>query len=368
MNSIQLDYLQSSIFRQYVGMYIDKLGTCDLHSYEMLIESDNTSTLLPGTGEFHYEHDDETFVIKHTEEGVPVGDPPRYYRRLTIQHPNRALLQAFVATALTYKPAVPAHTIKVHSSTGKGYWDYRDTMCAQDLKHIFIPQQVKDTIIKHIDIFNNSKQRYVDFGKQHKLGFLLTGVPGSGKTSLVKAIALKYSRPVYILNFTKSMTDERLIELINDIKDESILLIEDIDACFFERKAQDINVSFSALINVLDGVLAKGDGLIVFMTANNPDRLDPALIRPGRVDKIIKFDYPRKKEICDAFECLVSAPTSDELDRFYNSIKDVKVSMSAVMDYLFRHPDDYLDNTSELIEQSKLYHEIVNDNTDKLYN
>lgn len=142
----------------------------------------------------------------------------------------------------------------------------------------------------------DSKERYIRFGRSYKQSFLLTGVAGSGKSSLVKSIALKYKRPLYVLSFSKNLTDEGLIDLMKEIGDNSILLIEDLDAFFQERSAQcDINVSFSALLNVLDGSLVKGNGILIFVTANHPERLDSALIRPGRIDHYYKFDWPQNK-------------------------------------------------------------------------
>ena len=132
-----------------------------------------------------------------------------------------------------------------------------------------------------------------------------------------------------MLNFTKNLTDDTLIGLFGDINNDSILLLEDIDAYFIDRKAQDVNVSFSVLINCLDGVLSKGEGLIIFITANNPDRLDPALLRPGRIDKIIKF-------ISDLYSIIGPKKIADQVintlkeynpTQLRNDIKDNKIKL-----------------------------------------
>lgn len=86
-----------------------------------------------------------------------------------------------------------------------------------------------------------------------------------------------------------------------------------------DRTSQDINISFSCLINILDGFISKsGSGIITILTANNPDRLDTALIRPGRIDKIIKFNYPNKEEIKEAFMSLIPSKNNKE---FYKKLK-----------------------------------------------
>jgi chaperone BCS1 len=195
---------------------------------------------------------------------------------------------------------------------------------------------------------------------------LLTGIPGSGKTSLCKALAKKYGYSIYIMNFNKSMTDSYLIDLTSDVKDNSIILYEDIDAYFTERKSQDINVSFSCLINILDGTLSKGSGNINIITTNYPDRLDSALLRPGRIDKIINFDYPKKDEIKEAFNSLIG--TDENFEKFYAHIKNMQVSMATIIDYLFRNPDNYLENIKELITQVNYIHQFTKEETSsKLY-
>jgi chaperone BCS1 len=175
----------------------------------------------------------------------------------------------------------------------------------------------------------------------------LTGPPGSGKTSIIKAISLKYKRPLYTISFTKQLTDESFIDLATEIKNDSIVLIEDIDAFFVDRQAVDINISFSAFINFLDGALCTGSGIITFITANNPERLDPALIRPGRVDRIVKFEAPKKNEIRCAYKDLTGLENFDE---FYAKVPR-DISMAGVIEYLFRYSEDPIGNINDLRNQ-----------------
>jgi chaperone BCS1 len=180
---------------------------------------------------------------------------------------------------------------------------------------------------------------------------------------------MEYKRPIYILNFTKQMTDESFIDLMSELKEDAVLLIEDIDAFFVDRAAVDINISFSAFINFLDGTLGRGNGVIIFITANNPDRLDPAMIRPGRVDHIVKFEVPKRQEIEQAFNTMTNTPSASKFTEFYEHISNMTISMSGIVDYLFRNPDTYIENIRQLIRQAKLLNEIVSsETTDRLYN
>lgn len=90
----------------------------------------------------------------------------------------------------------------------------------------------------------------------------------------------------------RSLSDDRLNHLMSVAPQQSIILLEDIDAAFVKRTDEKEEgrasgymnrVTFSGLLNTLDGV-ASAEERIVFMTTNHLDRLDPALIRPGRVD------------------------------------------------------------------------------------
>ena len=144
--------------------------------------------------------------------------------------------------------------------------------------------------------------------------------------------------------------------------------MEDIDAFFVDRESQsNINVSFSALLNVMDGTIMKGNGTMIFLTANNSDRLDSALIRPGRIDHVIKFDYPRQQEIKTAFKDITGIEDDTMFAAFYKHIKTLKLNMSTIIDFLFRYSENFLDHIDELLSQTRIRDEIVNDKCKKMY-
>jgi len=371
MNTIEIPRMLQGTFMKYISEFSDKFAdNTDISNYSIYMESDDTSYIYPGLGDFHWRDGENEFVIYYHEEGKALVSSIQditYFKRLRVSHPDLQILKAFVTKALSYKKECDTQKVTIYNSTSKGYFSNYGEVYAQPLSSIYIPSELKTRVISHIDNFIASKDRYIKFGRPYKTSFLLTGVPGAGKSSFVKAIAHKYKRSIFVLSFTKNMTDENLIDLVSEMKDDSILLIEDVDSFFVDRQAQQINISFSALLNCMDGVLGKGNGLITFITANNPDRMDPALIRPGRVDSIVKFDYPRKREIKAAFDDLIGG-TDNEFNEFYDSLKNVKISMSGIIDYLFRNTTTYMENINELLEQTQLFHEIVNDKSEKLYN
>jgi SpoVK/Ycf46/Vps4 family AAA+-type ATPase len=122
------------------------------------------------------------------------------------------------------------------------------------------------------------------------------GLPGNGKSSLALSLAQDIKRNVYMLNASKNMTDATLISLFGDLRANSVLLVEDIDTIFGKDRKSRKNFTFSTLLNCLDGVLSQEDIIVIF-TTNHPERLDPALIREGRIDFKLEITNPNKGEI-----------------------------------------------------------------------
>ena len=370
MNCITLttEY-QKDRFLQYLKYNAtDQSGS--INTFQICIKCDNTTFLHPNSDTFEWKYDDEIFKIKIIEEGQPVSSvncesSAVYFKRLKIYHDDIEKLHNFVKNAITYEEETDK--VRILNGTSKGYWHSANSMYCQNLENIFIPKEQKDTLVNAINTFISSKDRYIKFGRKYSMGFLFSGVAGAGKTSLVKAISKKYKRNIYYPNFTKAMTDEVIFELMNDVKDDSIVLIEDIDSFFDNRQTTDnTNVSFSGLINVLDGVMSSGNGLLIFITVNDVSKLDKALVRPGRVDLIINFDYPKKREIKELFDSLTE-DSNDKFEEFYDKIKNVKITMSGIVDFLFKNPKNYLSNINEFISQAKLYSELIEDKSDKMY-
>lgn len=161
------------------------------------------------------------------------------------------------------------------------------------LDSVVLDSGISDRIVNDCEEFINNVKWYSDRGIPYRRGYLLYGPPGCGKSSFITALAGELERGICVLNLSDRMlTDDRLNHLLAVAPQETIILLEDIDAVFVSREEtkevkaayQGLNsVTLSGLLNALDGV-ASSEGRILFMTTNYLDRLDPALIRPGRVD------------------------------------------------------------------------------------
>ena len=130
-----------------------------------------------------------------------------------------------------------------------------------------------------------------------KRTYLLEGLPGTGKTTLIVGIASHFNLNISVIDFSSGIDDCSIMNAITGLDKNQILLIEDID-CFFEKreKKTESSITFSTFLNVMDGIFRRS-GLITFLTTNHKEKLDNALLRVGRIDYIINFTYCSKEQI-----------------------------------------------------------------------
>ena len=168
---------------------------------------------------------------------------------------------------------------------------------------------------------------------------------------------------IYIINLGPKVDDSVFMSAISLLPNNSILLLEDIDSLFVERKANDSNksmVSFSGILNVLDG-MGRKNGLVTFMTTNYINRLDKALIRPSRVDVIMRFKEAGKEQIENMFKKFF--PDRNDFDKLYKKMEYIKCSICAIQKF-FMHIK--FNSKSELdIHNIKLLKEIVDEMDNK---
>lgn len=142
--------------------------------------------------------------------------------------------------------------------------------------------------------FLGAEPWYAARGIPYRRGYLLHGPPGTGKTSLVAALAGELQLPIYVVSLSSArLTDDSFAEALAGAARRCVLLLEDADAAFAGRQAvagaAGGGLTFSGLLNGIDGVAAQ-EGRLLFLTTNHVDRLDEALLRPGRVDVRVPFE------------------------------------------------------------------------------
>jgi chaperone BCS1 len=184
-------------------------------------------------------------------------------------------------------------------------WDYVAAYSPRLLDSVLLKPGEKEHLIQDLQRFRSARERYRKLGVPYHRGYLLYGPPGTGKTSLVSAVAASFGMSIYVVNLTE-MNDRTLKTAMNSVPENSVILFEDIDSMktssrileFAElsqpqtartdvgiqaRSPDRSGVSLSGLLNVLDGFHAP-ENVAFVMTTNDVEALDPALLRPGRID------------------------------------------------------------------------------------
>lgn len=207
---------------------------------------------------------------------------------------------------------------------------------------------------EHIDIIKNrlvlfkDEKWYAEIGIPRTLGIMMSGPPGAGKTSTIKAIANDTSRHIFTIKLSEKTTTEQLKRLFyTDIatcsqegnlssliipQKERLYVFEDIDCLstiVLDRKSLHVEeekvpekgtieynnymydkknkpeknedkLTLQFLLNLFDGIL-EIPGRIMILTSNYPEKLDKALIRPGRIDINLVLDKCSENMIIQTF-------------------------------------------------------------------
>lgn len=300
----------------------------------------NDGTVVgPGDGKhfFFYKNRPCWMTRSRMQEGT--GFQVTYEIQITMLGRNRQAILDMVEE-FRYKPG--EDTIGVYIMNGEGWIRLAD-VTKRPLKTVVIKREMKEQLVGTIKRWMDSKDWYTNRGLPYKLTIVLTGLPGTGKTSLIKALASHFRMNVCMINLSL-MTDHTFERALSTAPANSFVVIEDFDSstATHARKAlvgkvkskettatKDGDVSetttettkagdsqnllsdlmgaslltLSGILNALDGILSL-DGKIVFMTTNVYETLDPALIRKGRVDYTYELTKLSHAEIRDYIELM----------------------------------------------------------------
>ncbi len=187
---------------------------------------------------------------------------------------------------------------KVHIFSWKGgIWMKRLLNINKSFKNVFIPEQTRKLLMTNIEEFESdvNEQFYKSMGIPYKRGYMFYGIPGTGKSSTVFAIANEYNRNIYKVS-PKNLPENDFRNAMSLIPPKSLLLIEEIDIQVSSNTSKGNLVDLSTILDVLDGYDYLHNVIIV-ITSNHRKDLNDAMIRPGRIDVKINFGKIEKEDI-----------------------------------------------------------------------
>ena len=231
---------------------------------------------------------------------------------------------------------------------GRGVWNRVATRPSRPMNTVILDHDQKDRILSDINeyLHPSTPRWYANRGIPYRRGYLFAGPPGTGKSSLAWAIAGIFGLDIYCISLVEpSLTEEDLGLMFTSLPRRCVVLLEDIDSAGLVKRqestvtsadskkqdqaakigaeitkaistAQQNNkgskenqgISLSGLLNAIDGV-ASHEGRVLVMTSNFPDKLDDALIRPGRIDMRIDFTKATRTQIVELFTRMYSPDT-----------------------------------------------------------
>lgn len=147
--------------------------------------------------------------------------------------------------------------------------------------------KMPDDILSDATWFFDNKNKYRELGVSHRRGYLFHGKPGTGKTSTILVIATELQLDIYVVPY--EIDGDRLKKLIAEIPPRALVIFEDIDRIVCDGDKYQRSFDLASLLNAIDGV-SDSDARLMIMTTNHKEKLDEALIRPGRCDKHYEFN------------------------------------------------------------------------------
>lgn len=186
----------------------------------------------------------------------------------------------------------------------------------KSFQNLYIDTVIKRQIQLDLNMFLSSESRYRQLGVPYKRGYLFYGPPGTGKSSTYYAMADLAKYNIYKLTIDASSSIKSVKHAITMIPPKSILVIDDVDRIPFTTEGLTKNLKSSSdsiqsegsaqfnlqnLLAILDGYEYL-DSCLVVMTSNYKEKLDPALIRSGRIDLKVEISYPNGATVNAMFQ------------------------------------------------------------------
>jgi DNA polymerase III delta prime subunit len=289
---------------------------------------------------FAFDFNGATMLAVHWETQVK-GDSGGETFALWMPGPDTPLAQKQLCSLVgEINKFVTNHTVITNKismfSNRKKEWQLTGRLPPRALESVHLANEGDKTrLVNDLKQFYDRQALYEKMGINCKRGYLLYGPPGTGKTSLIRAIACHMGKCVASITLDHDVSDQHIQDLMADLPENSIVVFEDID------RMKNSKVSLSCLLAVLDGNYARGSQ-VVFLTTNNPDHIEEAMLRHGRADVKLEITFATPTQVKSAFCHLFRLEPQDEkmqslaqevADKFP---QDCKIPMATVMESFIR--------------------------------
>lgn len=215
-----------------------------------------------------------------------------------------------------------------------------------NLNTVILDKQFSSDLFQDLSCFLKSKEKYYTLGNTYKRIYLLHGAPGNGKTSIIKLISNYLDYSIVISSFSE-VNSTHIRDCLEYANNKALFVFEDIDR---EDLSEKDSTKLNTLLNIFDGLATPE--CIIIMTCNDITKLDPALIRPGRVDRIFEIKNATKDQVQRMF--LKYYPK--EQNKISNAVQDYPcylLSMSKIQEclQLSTDIDSAIDRLKEYIKK-----------------
>lgn len=313
-----------------------------------------TFSLVPGHGNhvLRYKHAFISITRERTSKSFDTHGQPFETMKLTTLYFHRHVFEEmFRAAHANAQRRIEGKTV-IYTLQNMSWMPLGEPKRKRPFESVVLGDGLAESVVNDITEFLDMRTWYLDRGIPYRRGYLLHGPPGTGKTSFVQALAGKLDFNIAMLSLSQhGLHDDLLSRLLLNVPPRTIVLLEDADAAFSNRRQKDgdgysgAQVTFSGLLNALDGV-ASAEERIVFMTTNHVERLDDALVRPGRVDCSVRIGEASRAQIQRMWERFYDAmdESGDKRRLFMDRIDGLqlagKVSTAQLQGLFLLHKDD----------------------------
>ncbi len=355
-SNTEIDYIKESSLQYVCEKKLESIQIDLGFPISKILNQNKSKKILYKGHQINFLFDTETITIYTDKEKKRDNFKVKLWTQID-ENTKTDILEEFCQMCVVkYLESIKSSVWKQQIFVNKGsVWEGSDSKNVRKLDTVVLPKDIKDEIKDDMEIFLNSEEWYLHRDIPYTRGYLLYGLPGTGKTSLIKALSLHYKKHIAFLILNSVESDKQLIELLQSIDYKTtILIIEDIDAMIDLVKSRELaskskqetksetsddsedyvieqkhnkspskskkdptltsTLTFSGILNAIDGVF-NTHGRIMFMTTNKPEILDEALIRAGRCDVKKQFNYCDRKQIQELYYMFFEKePPSGQID------------------------------------------------------